>query len=307
MKYKIALAACIAGAGAGAGYWLAGSPRQEPAPAAAVLAAPGAPGPGLLASGPAAPPSPPELTARLVNPLERSSDLRATYARFKDSRDPSERNIAYRAWSACFPTFIGPQGQVASLDSVTAGIDPHAPGSASRIEAYSALMGRCKGFSDLPRAELLAETARQKAAASSGQALAPGELAAKYLIDGDRARALATARAVLASRDPAAIDSLREFVNQYLELQVDTEQAVANERPDLRALAFGLAACRMGMECGAGSLTALQQCANSGACSGSVSDRYMQGVAESDRERLERETGKVMQAVAAGDFGALGL
>ncbi len=43
------------------------------------------------------------LTEKLANPLERSDDLRRIYEYYKSSRDPVERYIAQRAWSACAP------------------------------------------------------------------------------------------------------------------------------------------------------------------------------------------------------------
>lgn len=303
---RIALAAAVALAAAALTFWLGRPPAPPSATDAAAPSPTAAPAPvPVPIPAPAQAPAD-RMTEQLSNPLERSTDLRAVYARYKDSANPNERHIAYRAWSACFPTFIGPQGQAVSLDSVTAGVARNAADTASRVDAYRALMGRCKGFADIPREQLLAETARQKAAVSSGAALAPGELAARYLGDGDTARAIETARAVLVSRDAAAIDSLREFVNQVLVQQVDAQRAAPDERPDLRALAFGLAACRLGLDCGADTLTALQQCASSGACSGSVADRYVQSVAEADRARLAQETDKVLRAVASGDITALG-
>jgi hypothetical protein len=301
----------LAGAVLTAYFWPgAPAPRDSAAaPALPLLTIPAAV-PRSADAGPAAPVPAGSLTERLINPLERAADLRAVYEQFKNSADASERHAAYRAWSACFPIFIGAEGQAVSLDSVTRAIPPDDPDSAARIGAYQALMGRCKGFSDLPRAQLLAETERQKSAAATGTALAPGELAARYLEDGAPGKALEAARAVLASRDPAAIDSLREFVANYLVLQVDAQTvAVALDlRPDLRALAYAIAACRMGLECGPGSLTALQQCANSGACSGDVSERYLQSIPEAaDRARLLAESELVVQAIGAGDYQALGL
>lgn len=247
-------------------------------------------------------------SALSTNALERASDLRAAYEQYKDSPDPAGRNTAYRAWSACFPTFVAPQGQAISIENMVRAMSPEAPGHAQRSEAYRALMGRCKNFSDLPREQILSETERQRSAWSSGAALAPGELAAKRLTDGDAQGALMAARAVLASRDPAAVSSLREFINQYLVLQVDAQAAPSDLRPDLRSLAFAIAACRMGLECGPDSLTALQQCANSGACSGGVVERYLASVPDAnDRERLMRESGQVAEAIAAGNYQALGL
>ncbi len=185
---------------------------------------------------------------------------------------------------------------------------PNDPGNAQRLEAYRALMGRCKNFSDLSREQIVAETERQKSAWSNGAALTPGELANKLLTDGEAAKAHATARAVLAARDPAAIAALRDYVNQALVLRVDAQSEPSELRPDLRSLAFAIAACRMGMECGPNSLTALQQCANTGACAGDAVARYLESVpGAADRARLQQEIALVTAAIASGDHQALGL
>lgn len=295
----------LAGIGA---VWLStgqAPPRSQP-PVLSPLASPAdMPGAGPTAGAAEHRIAPSALGA---NGLERAADLRAAYEQYKDSPDAAGRNVAYRAWSACFPTFVAPQGQAISMENVVRAISPKDPDNAQRIDAYRALMGRCKNFSDLPREQILNETERQRSAWSSGAALAPGELAAKLLTDGDAERALAAARAVIASRDPGAIHSLREFINQYLVLQVDAQAEPSDLRPDLRSLAFSIAACRMGLECGPDSLTALQQCANSGACSGGVIERYLASVPDAlDRERLMRESQQVADAIAAGNYQALGL
>jgi hypothetical protein len=290
-----------------AAYWLWPDPAPPQAPRPSelpLLTIPSdIPGARPAAAPPALAPATP-----LINALERAGDLRAAYEQYQGIPDAAGRNAAYRAWSACFPTFVAPQGQTITLEGVVRAIAPEDPDNLRRIDAYRALMGRCKNFSDLPRERILSETERQHSAVSGGAALAPGQLAAKLLNDGDTGAALAMARAVVAARDPAAIDSLREFINLYLVQQVDGQNTPLDVRPDLRSLAFSIAACSMGLECGPDSLTALQQCANSGACSGGVVERYLASVPEAaDRERLLRESRQVADAIAAGDYRALGL
>ncbi len=299
-------------AGLAAAYWF-----WEPAPSLAIhprqdvnaVAAPPAPRleptqagvPAVASSAPAAP-------VHAANALELSHDLRSVYRQFKDSRDASERHMAYRAWSACFPTFIAAQGQAASIDELTRAFPGNDPRSAQRAEAYRSLQARCWSFSDMAQVELMDAARRQQEASYLEAALSPGELASKYLSDGKRDEALRAARAIVASQDPFAIGSLRELISQMIVLQVDAQMAPASERADLRSLAFTLAACQMGLECGAASLTALQMCASLGACSGSVTDRYLQALPnQADRDALALETRRVLQAIGAGNFRALGL
>lgn len=249
-----------------------------------------------------------EATRLLANPLERSEDLRAIYNQFKNSKNAAERYTAYRAWSACFPTFIAPQGQVISIDKLSQALPANEPNLNARIDAYRALQGRCKSFSDMSREQILNTTQQQQEAMNRGAILSPGEIAAKELSEGKPENALQLARAIVASQDPFAINSLREFIHQYAVLQIDAQTAHSEDRHDLRALAFSFAACHMGLECGPGSLTALQICASQGECNGGVIERYLQAMPnQADRDALLAESRRVLEAIRAGDVKALGL
>ena len=76
----------------------------------------------------------------------------------------------------------------------------------------------------------------------------------------------------------------------------------------LRGLAFAMAACQLGLDCSADSLTALLLCANSGQCAGTLTDRYLQALPNAtDRERAARLTEMTLAAIRASDFNALAL
>lgn len=247
-------------------------------------------------------------TGRLGNPVELTLDLRAVYEHYKDSRDSVERHTAYRAWSACFPTFIAPQGQPVSLDILTRSLAPNEPATAMRIDAYRNLQARCRNFSDLPRETILQATQQLREELAGGAVASPGDMALRYLNDGNPEQALKTARAILASGDPFSISSLREFVEQHIVAQVDAQTLGSDERPDLRSLAFTVAACQIGLECGPASLTALQLCAGTGACSGGVADRYLGALpSQADRDALQIEVRRVLDALRTGKFETLGL
>jgi len=251
------------------------------------------------ASIPAAPASPAHAASipavQLANALERAPDLRRVFDRYKASADPAQRNTAYRAWSACYPTFAAPAGEPVTLEMVTRALPQNAPDYAGRVEAYRSLLGRCKEFFDLDRDAVMAEMRRQKAAWQEGQAL-------RSLEQGDAAAAVREARAVIASGDAYAIFSLGGFMARYLKQEGEPSQ------PDIRALAFYLAPCELGLECGPDSLSALLLCANRGECEGTVADRYAHSFAgQEDRESLLRESRRVAAAIRTGDLGALGL
>jgi hypothetical protein len=247
-------------------------------------------------------------TKRMSNPLQLTHDLRDIYERYRDSKNPRERNTAYRAWSACFPAFLSASGGMAPLASLTASLSPSDPVATRRADALRELWGRCKRFSDLPHDKLIAETQRQRDAWMTGRAHSPGDSAAQAHMQGDSGEGLRIARDAVASQDPYAIDSLKDFVIHYWWDLNDTHPDQRIDRPDLRALAFGIAACNMGLECGPSSLTAVQQCAATGACAGDAVDRYMQSLpTQSDRDVVLAESRRVERAVREKDYKGLGL
>ena len=248
------------------------------------------------------------LTLRLANPLEHSQSLRGLQEQYQSSANPAERNLAWRAWSACFPTFISASGAVPTLDSVTRALPENASNHAERIEAYRALMGRCKAFLDLPRDRLVMHTEQLKGAALSGTLDAPGDAARRLQTQGKTAEASAIARATVASGDAWAIGSLRDFIFARASDTDSGDQSSVRLRSDLRALAFSIAACDLGMACDANSLTAIELCAKQGQCGGTVQDRLLQVLPDqADRDAVVREAASVASAVRTRNFAALGI
>lgn len=244
----------------------------------------------------------------LANQLETARDLRAVFDQYKNGASSIARNIAYRAWSACHPTFIGPQGQPVSLDHVLKTLSDSGIDSAARRAAYRALYQRCEGFFNMGREAAVLNTQVQQEKWERGESATPGEQAMQILNAGDEARAFETARNAVASKDAYAIASLQEFVYLSLRLQRDAGVLPGNTRVDVRSLAYALAACRLGLECGAESLTALRLCANSGQCDGGVMDRLLQSLPNAnDREAANAETARVIAAIQAGRFDTFGL
>ena len=242
------------------------------------------------------------------NLLETTTNLRELYESFKDSDNALGRNIAYRAWTACFPTHIGPEGRSVTVDSLLQGLPVYAENNEVRRAAYRSLYQRCGGFALMSREEALRTTRQQQDSWNKGDSLAQGELASKYLRDGDLEHALVVARDVIASKDAYATSSLPDFINQFFSRQVDAQSEPSRERPDLRSLAFSIAACQIGLECGAESLTAIQLCANTGQCEGSVVDRYLQTLPnQADRNAALMESKRVADAIQSGNMRALGL
>lgn len=307
-RLTLSLAAIVLALLGVAAWWRGGEHAAPPAvPQHGAAAAPVAASTGRAAP---VPPSPTAANAptQMANTLERAPDLRRVFDQYKSSANPAERNAAYRAWSACYPTFIAPAGQPVTLEMVTRALPQNAPDYAQRVEAYRSLLGRCKEFFDIGRDSLVAETHAQQLAWQRGQARAPGELAMQRLEQGDADGAAGVARAAIVSGDAYAIYSLRDFMARYLNRQRDAEGNAPLAQPEVRALAFYLAPCELGMECGPDSLTALLLCANRGECSGTVADRYAHSFAgQVDRDTLLQESHRVAAAIRAGDLKALGL
>lgn len=253
--------------------------------------------PGSLASGMPGP-----------DPLQQGRDLRDIYERYRDSASLRERIVAQRAWSACFPVFLSPAGQAISIESVTAALPAQDPTSASRVQAYRDIWARCSRFSDMPREALLQETQRQSDDQLKGLTTPPGQRALQAHQVGDPSMALQIARLAVDTQDPDDIDSLQDFLKVYWWDQNERQPDKPIARPDLRALAFSLAACQMGRDCSAASLTAQQQCAFTGACTGTVAERLVQSLPDApDREALLAETTRTLAALRARDYRALGL
>lgn len=241
-------------------------------------------------------------TERLANPLERSADLRATFEQYKSSKNASERNIALRAWTACFPAFTAPDGQAVTLENVTRGLPRDARNYPLRVDAYRSLLGRCKRFLDLSHDDIVAESREQENAWNAGDARSPGESALQSFNAGKVDESRSAVRSILASGDAYAIGSMSELV-------ADAESPLPRTSlsPALRSLAFSVAACELGLECGPGSLTALLLCANNGACEGGVVDRYLSELPDqAEYDAVLQESRRVIDAVKANDMSVLG-
>ena len=248
------------------------------------------------------------LTQRLGNGVERATDLAAVYDKYSGSTDGLTRNIAYRAWSACFPAFLGAEGRPVTVEQFAAAMPSAAANTPLRLAAYRELLNRCQRFFYMSRDEIIHASQRQEDAWKKGEILAPGELAMKFFLEGRSDEALNVARRTVQSGDAFAVASLQEYIHRMIAQKIETQQLPNSERSDLRGLAFAMAACQLGLDCSADSLTALLLCANSGQCEGSLTDRYRQALPNvTDRERAGRLTELTLAAIRANDFASLSL
>lgn len=248
------------------------------------------------------------LTEKLANPLERSADLRQMYEQWKASRDPVERYIAHRAWSACFPTLIAPEGKVLTLEQLTSGLVAGAPDTATRTEAYRRLLGRCRRFSELPRAELVRATQDAQEKSNAGMMLSPGQIAEKFWRAGQWDEAMRVVREVIESQDAFAVGTLREFIYAFWRDQVEAQAVATNIRPDIRSLAYAFAACELGLACDAATLSADLMCAHEGLCRTGVRSSFLDALSDpQDKRLLQAEARRVIDAVKLRRIEGLGL
>lgn len=246
------------------------------------------------------------LTEKLATPLEKSDNLQAIYEQYKNSQDPIERHIAYRAWSACFPQLIAAKGEAISIEKLSSGFAQNDPQTPLRINALRSLMGKCKNFSALSREQLVQGTTLEKEAANGNQSSSPGEMANQQRIAGNTEQALQVVRSILNSKDAFAIATLPDFIQPYLNSKIEEQTLPASTRSDLKALALSLAACELGMACAADTLSATQLCATSGECSGSLNERYLNRMqTPSDRALLQAETNRVLEAIRSKNFALI--
>jgi ubiquinone biosynthesis protein UbiJ len=289
---------CLAALGAmvAALVWMGLQPWQPPTHAAAAGQQPQA-HPAAAATEPATP----QHRVVIDDSLARTPDLKQEFDRLMANGDAAAQASAARAWQACVPVFLPPDGGSASPDAMIAGLP--AKSRAPREDAWRALWARCQGFFAAPRAELLAQAGTMRARAAPA-----GAAVLQALARGERDEALARADSVLASGDAAAVASLSGLARRWREArdgQLSRDTAAAVDATDA-----GLAVldCDLGADCSSASLAALQLCAAEGLCEGDVVDRrFARFGAPLDYAAVDRERERLAAALHSGARDAASL
>ncbi|WP_354334739.1 hypothetical protein [Undibacterium sp. GrIS 1.2] len=228
-----------------------------------------------------------------MDPIEQSNDLRALFEKNRDSEDPAKLKLAYRAWRICVPNFIGPQSAWLAREM------HERPDNDERRVAYRKLQDRCKNFSDFTDAQLATQSAYQKELWLTGKTKTPGEIATSLLATGDLDAALLAAKTVLDSHDLKGVESLRGFFSAYLRDQHNGDEELA-AIDELRAAAYTVAACQMGLECGPNSIMAIEHCLYTGQCTGGIVERYLSALDQpSEKETLLAESKIIVERMQA--------
>jgi hypothetical protein len=142
---------------------------------------------------------------------------------------------------------------------------------------------------------------------TTGQGRNPGDVASAVLAAGNVAQAMSAARSIIESGDPYAIKSLNGFMFHVFDRKNLAKPDIV-VRPDIRSLAFSVAACQLGLACGPLSLQALQMCATVGQCNGDVVERLLGSLPErAERLALLREGRRLADAIRAENYSTLGM
>lgn len=247
-------------------------------------------------------------TVQHANPLERASNLAEVFRANSGGNSVLERHVARRAWSACFPTFIGAKSKLEDLDRFSQSMPRGDPNNAARLNAYAALRERCATFFYLSADEIATISQQLEGQVARGEAASVGELALKSLLEGREDAADIMARRAISSGDGYSIASLQEYLHRVATKRAENAGAIPSVRSDLHAMAVALAACEFDLDCSDRSLSALQLCTNFGACAGDLRDRMLASLNDpKDRAAVREQQSRTVAAIRSLDYKALGL
>lgn len=210
--------------------------------------------------------SPPRAIQRHRMDFERVQDLYA-YARELEAAeragDADAGWMLSRVHDYCAGYALDPAGY--ALD--TRALDGmHLPTSPALVAARERIGRRCAGFAPQDALDRDAILARRTAAAKAGSLAAEASLLA---LGQPLAEAASYKRGlllrVLASRDPEAFLALAPAMGIAASGEEAFEDQVAGTR--FTELAWQMAACRLGLDCGASGALMTSYCANAGICS----------------------------------------
>ena len=172
-----------------------------------------------------------------------------------------------------------------------------------QVDAATELLARCERFATMSPNEykgLRDELTARRRIASDVFGLAEAVGAGRTPPSPD------TLRTVLASRDPQAI----ERITRRLEERWQSTQAKAVSEDDLNASsrAFDLITCDLGMDCGADSKYALDNCITTAdTCRLGFRSQVLEGETPAQRQTIEGLRSVYLQAILSGDYSVWGL
>jgi hypothetical protein len=239
----------------------------------------------------------PTVTARaLTEGLAPEIPLKRVYDDHERDLDPAARALAWAAFSACVPTFIGPAGP-RSPATFEEGL-PDDPKKPQRLAAMQAIAARCKDFAGRPTAELMDEAVRNAERHRAGDLRSRGELALTAVKAGNSDEAVSLIRDIVARRSFTELRDLSGIVSRW--------HRQAPEPLDvMKDALLSVIGCDLGVDCGADSLQALQLCAFNEACEGDLAERTLAGFPDLDRDQFNRARVQLAAELREGRFDVL--
>jgi len=265
-------------------------------PAASRASSAQAPSPGAASAALTAPVAPPMREgARQVagDPIGNAPDLKRVFDDYSARGDALSQRIAARAFGACVPVFRASQGQPPSPEPLIRALP--AADRAARESAYRTLFARCAGIAGEPRPE---QDAALRSVQGSAAAQEPGARAIEDLRAGRDDRIDALVAQGLAPNDPAAVARMSGVASALAQMRGGGPEAL--RRAQEIDAALPLAACDLGLDCSATSLTSLQLCALEGACEGDYAARAASRFAGVDAARVQAERARLVGLIRSG-------
>jgi hypothetical protein len=227
------------------------------------------------------------------DPIGNAPDLKRVFDDYSVRGDAVSQRIAARAFGACVPVFRASQGQPPSPEPLIRALPSH--DRDAREAAYRILFARCAGIAGEPRAEQDTTLRDMKDSAAAQE---PGARAIEDLRAGRDDRIDSLVALGLAADDPAAVAGMSGVASALAQLRGSSAEAV--RRAQEIDAALPLAACDLGLDCGAASLASLQLCALEGACEGDYGARVASRFAGVDAARVQAERARLALLMRSG-------
>ena len=223
--------------------------------------------------------------------------LRAVYEANERSLDPAERSLAWRAWSVCVPNFVGQDRLPLSDQRLGEGL-PNDPMRSARFIARRQLADRCAEFTRDSREAILKAAAVNLERHRAGDLRSRGELALEAVRAGSDDEALRLIHEIVERKSPYELRDLSGVVARW-------HRGAPRTTDGLRDAVLAVIGCDFGMDCGGGSLSALELCAFGGTCEGDLVERTLTAYPDIDRAQLNVLRVETATAIRDGHFNIL--
>jgi hypothetical protein len=257
----------------------------------------GQPTSARLARSPVAPVAVSDPAATGRDALSASTSLRWVYDQYARSADPSERSLAWHAWSVCVPSFVGVGGRPRAETSLGDGL-PFDASRLARLVAMRTLWARCQDFFAGSPVQWLEEARANAERHRAGDLRSRGEQAVTAVEAGNGNEALALIGEIAQRHLPYELRDLSGLVGRW-------HRDAPRPTDALRDAVLLVVGCDFGMDCSAESELALELCAYNGACTGDLVERSLLAFPEVDRSAVNVARVALAEELRSGRFDAV--